>query len=217
MAAPSGQALAAGFASWLERRLEALGMDPDVYPAYIQGVLEEEEESPGEREEALRGVLAAFLEEDDIEDVCQDIINTWCEAQRAAASLRKQEDELQALTSLMEKQAQIVMKTKDVSDEEQKRKAALLAQYANVTDDEDAEEEAERSAAAAAISVERSLFKNTNLDDVLNARKLERDGLRDASQKKKDQDKQQREKEKVAKQERKEKEKKRTQKGERKR
>ncbi|KAH0512163.1 Coiled-coil domain-containing protein 43 [Microtus ochrogaster] len=61
------------------------------------------------------------------------------------------------------------------------------------------------------------LFRNTNVEDVLNARKLERDSLRDESQRKKEQDKLQREKDKLAKQERKEKEKKRTQRGERKR
>lgn len=62
-----------------------------------------------------------------------------------------------------------------------------------------------------------ALFRNTNVEDVLNARKLERDSLRDESQRKKEQDKLQREKDKLAKQERKEKEKKRTQRGERKR
>ncbi|KAJ6660594.1 hypothetical protein lerEdw1_017591 [Lerista edwardsae] len=62
-----------------------------------------------------------------------------------------------------------------------------------------------------------ALFRNTNLEDVMNARKLEREHLRDESQRKKDQDKLQREKDKLSKQERKEKERKRTQKGERKR
>lgn len=62
-----------------------------------------------------------------------------------------------------------------------------------------------------------ALFRNTNLEVVMNARKQEREHLRDESQRKKEQDKLQREKDKLAKQERKEKEKKRTQKGERKR
>ena len=62
-----------------------------------------------------------------------------------------------------------------------------------------------------------ALFKNTNLEDVVNARKLEREHMRDESQRKKEQDRLQREKDKLSKQERKEKEKKRTQKGERKR
>ncbi|KAM8947866.1 coiled-coil domain-containing protein 43 isoform 2-T2 [Pelodytes ibericus] len=215
MAAPSGQVVAGDFGLWLEQRLEELGMDPAVYPAYIQGVLREEDNEE-ERDEALRGILAAFLEEDSIEDVCLEIVSKWHETQRAAAQPKQ---EVQALASMMEKQAQIVVKTKEVSEEEQQRKAALLAQYANITDDENEDEEADShfAAAAAPFNPEKSLFKNTNLEDVLNAKKHERDALKEASQKKKDQDKQQREKEKVAKQERKDKEKKRTQKGERKR
>lgn len=44
--------------------------------------------------------------------------------------------EVQAIASLIEKQAQIVVKHKKVSEETKKGKEALLAQYANVTDDE---------------------------------------------------------------------------------
>lgn len=62
-----------------------------------------------------------------------------------------------------------------------------------------------------------ALFKNTNVEDVLNRRKQQRDEAREDAQKKKEQDKMQREKDKLVKQERKDKEKKRTQKGERKR
>lgn len=71
--------------------------------------------------------------------------------------------------------------------------------------------------ASSALNMPPALFRNTNMEDVVNARKLERELLRDEFQKKKEQDKVQREKDKLAKQERKEKEKKRTQKGERKR
>ncbi|CAH2302636.1 Hypothetical predicted protein [Pelobates cultripes] len=216
MAAPSGQVAAGDFGLWLEQRLEELGMDPAVYPAYIQGVLREEDDNHEERDEALRGILAAFLEEDSIEEVCLEIVTKWYETQNSGPAQPKQEDEVQALASMIEKQAQIVVKAKEVSEEEQQRKAALLAQYANITDDEAEEEEAD-APCAAAFNPEKSLFKNTNLEDVVNAKKLERDALKDASQKKKDQDKQQREKDKLAKQERKDKEKKRTQKGERKR
>lgn len=45
--------------------------------------------------------------------------------------------EVQAIASMIEKQAQIVVKCKEVSEESKKRKEALLAQYANVTDDEE--------------------------------------------------------------------------------
>lgn len=45
--------------------------------------------------------------------------------------------EVQAIASLIEKQAQIVVKQKEVSVEEKRDKQALLQQYANVTDDEE--------------------------------------------------------------------------------
>ncbi|XP_075027271.1 coiled-coil domain-containing protein 43 [Calonectris borealis] len=215
MAAPGGEA-AGGFAAWLAARLEALGLDRAVYGAYIQGLLREEE-SDEERLEALRGVLAACLEEDLLNDVCREVVEKWSESQIVDAK-EKKEDEIQAIASMMEKQAKIVVKPKEVSQEEKQRKAALLAQYANVTDEEDGEDEQNGSIATAVnIGSEKSLFRNTNVEDVLNARKLERELLRDEFQKKKEQDKLQREKDKLAKQERKEKEKKRTQKGERKR
>ncbi|KAM6107961.1 coiled-coil domain-containing protein 43 [Pterocles gutturalis] len=215
MAAPGEEAVG-GFAAWLAARLEALGLDRAVYGAYIQGLLREEE-SDEERLEALRGVLAACLEEDLLNAVCREVVEKWSESQIVDAK-EKKEDEVQAIASMMEKQARIVVKPKEVSQEEKQRKAALLAQYANVTDEEDGEDEQDGSNATAVnIGSEKSLFRNTNVEDVLNARKLERELLRDEFQKKKEQDKLQREKDKLAKQERKEKEKKRTQKGERKR
>lgn len=45
--------------------------------------------------------------------------------------------EVQAIASMIEKQAQIVVKSKEVSEESKKRKEALLAQYANITDEEE--------------------------------------------------------------------------------
>ncbi|RLV91146.1 hypothetical protein DV515_00014196 [Chloebia gouldiae] len=192
------------FPAWLAARLDALGLDRAVYGAYIEGLLREEE-SDEERLEALRAVLAACLEEDLLNDVCREVVERWSDSQ-VVDSKEEKEDEVQAIASMMEKQARIVVKPKEVSQEEKQRKAALLAQYAN-----------DGLATAVNIGSEKSLFRNTNVEDVLNARKLERELLRDEFQKKREQDKLQREKDKLAKQERKEKEKKRTQKGERKR
>lgn len=45
--------------------------------------------------------------------------------------------EVQAIATMIEKQAQIVVKQKEVSEESKKRKEALLAQYANITDEEE--------------------------------------------------------------------------------
>ncbi|XP_009877368.1 PREDICTED: coiled-coil domain-containing protein 43, partial [Apaloderma vittatum] len=154
-------------------------------------------------------------EEDLLNDVCGEVVARWSEAQIVATKEEK-EDEIQAIASMMEKQAKMVVKPKEVSQEEKQRKAALLAQYANVTDEED-EDDRDGSLPLPALNAPAALFRNTNVEDVLNARKLERELLRDEFQKKKEQDKLQREKEKLARQERKEKEKKRTQKGERKR
>nr|XP_009930592.1 PREDICTED: coiled-coil domain-containing protein 43 [Opisthocomus hoazin] len=169
------------------------------------------------RSEPPRGAASPGTEEDLLNDVCREVVEKWSESQIVDAKENK-EDEVQAIASMMEKQAKIVVKPKEVSQEEKQRKAALLAQYANVTDEEDGEDEQNGSTAAAVnIGSEKSLFRNTNVEDVLNARKLERELLRDEFQRKKEQDKLQREKDKLAKQERKEKEKKRTQKGERKR
>uniref|UniRef100_A0A8C6BWA3 Coiled-coil domain-containing protein 43 n=1 Tax=Monodon monoceros TaxID=40151 RepID=A0A8C6BWA3_MONMO len=227
MAAPSAVAAAAsgerdgggsGFESWLDGRLEALGVDRAVYGAYILGVLQEEEEE--EKLDALQGILSAFLEEDSLLNICKEIVERWSETQNVVTKVKK-EDEVQAIATLIEKQAQIVVKPRMVSEEEKQRKAALLAQYADVTDEEEslteAEEKDDSGATTMSTGSEKSLFRNTNLEDVLNARKLERDSLRDESQRKKEQDKLQRERDKLAKQERKEKEKKRTQRGERKR
>ncbi|KAJ7424848.1 Coiled-coil domain-containing protein 43 [Pitangus sulphuratus] len=148
-------------------------------------------------------------EEDLLNDVCREVVEKWSDSQVVDAKEEK-EDEVQAITSMMEKQARIVVKPKEVSSQEEKqRKAALLAQYANVTDEEEYP-----SLCRLRLGV-LALFRNTNVEDVLNARKLERELLRDEFQRKKEQDKLQREKDKLAKQERKEK--KRTQKGERKR
>ncbi|NXL90287.1 CCD43 protein, partial [Alectura lathami] len=161
-------------------------------------------------------------EEDLLSDVCREVVQKWSESQTVDAREEK-EDELQAIASMMEKQARIVVKPKEISQEEKQRKAALLAQYANVTDEEEYPFPVPRETRCfgghtlSALNSLPALFRNTNVEDVLNARKLEREQLRDEFQKKKEQDKLQREKDKLAKQERKEKEKKRTQKGERKR
>ncbi|XP_052402738.1 coiled-coil domain-containing protein 43 [Carassius gibelio] len=205
--------IAGEFENWLNERLDSLEVDREVYGAYILGVLQEEENDE-EQKDALRDILSAFLDEDSLEEVCQQILKQWTECGSRSA-VKGTHDEVQAIASLIEKQAQIVVKQKEVSEEAKKRKEVLLAQYAHVTDEEDEDDEEEQ--AAVGIPSEKSMFRNTNVEEVLNRRKQQRDQAREDAQKKKEQDKMQREKDKLAKQERKDKEKKRTQKGERKR
>ncbi|XP_028454918.1 coiled-coil domain-containing protein 43 [Perca flavescens] len=214
MAAPVADA--GEFESWLNDRLDSLEVDREVYGAYILGVLQEEE-SDEEKEEVLQGILSAFLDEDAVEDVCKQIIKQWTEWHNRSAAKSDDDAEVQAIASMIEKQAQIVVKHKVVSEASKERKEALLAQYANVTDDEDEAEEEEQTSGNCFTGNDKSLFKNTNVEEVLSRQKQKRDQAREDSQKKKEGDKMQREKDKLAKQDRKEKEKKRTQKGERKR
>uniref|UniRef100_A0A3Q0RX18 Coiled-coil domain-containing protein 43 n=1 Tax=Amphilophus citrinellus TaxID=61819 RepID=A0A3Q0RX18_AMPCI len=199
MAAPLTDA--GEFESWLNDRLDSLEVDREVYGAYILGILQEEE-SDEEKEDALQGILSAFLEENTVEDVCKQIIKQWVECCRRSTAKRDAENEVQAIASMIEKQAQIVVKQKEVSEESKKRKEALLAQYCS---------------SSCPLLKLSGLFKNTNVEEVLNRQKQKRDQAREDAQKKKETDKMQREKDKLAKQDRKEKEKKRTQKGERKR
>ncbi|XP_029914924.1 coiled-coil domain-containing protein 43 [Myripristis murdjan] len=206
-----------GFESWLNDRLDSLEVDREVYGAYILGVLQEEE-TDEEKGDALQGILSAFLEEGMLEDVCRQIIQQWTEScARSAAKGDADDVDVQAIASMIEKQAQIVVKQKEVSEESKKRKEALLAQYANVTDEEDEDQEEESTSGTNFPGAEKSLFKNTNVEEVLIRQKQKREQAREESVKKKESDKMQREKDKLAKQERKDKEKKRTQKGERKR
>lgn len=192
-------------------------MDREVYGAYILGVLQEEE-SDEEKEDALQGILSAFLEEDTVEDICKQIIKQWTDfCNRTSAKKDGDDAEVQAIASLIEKQAQIVVKQKEISEESKKRKEALLAQYANVTDEEDEGEEEDATSGNPVPGNEKSLFRNTNVEEVMIRQKQKREQAREDAQKKKETDKMQREKDKLAKQDRKEKEKKRTQKGERKR
>ncbi|XP_064177640.1 coiled-coil domain-containing protein 43 isoform X1 [Anguilla rostrata] len=214
MAAPeTGTSL---FESWLNVRLESLEVDKDVYGAYILGVLQEEE-SEDEKIDALQGILSAFLEDGALEDVCREIIKHWTESTLSTEKITQCDAEVQAIANMIEKQAQIVVKQEEVSEDAKKRKEALLAQYANVSEGEDEIAEEEEAGAACVVDSEKSLFKNTNVEDVLTKKKQQREQARDSAQKKKEQDKMQREKDKLAKQDRKEKEKKRTQKGERRR
>ncbi|CAL8273277.1 unnamed protein product [Lota lota] len=210
MAAPMADA--GEFEKWLNDRLDSLEIDREVYGAYLLGVLQEVE-CEEEKIETLQGILSAFLDGDTLEDVCEQIINQWTEHCNRSTKYDDDDADVQAIASLMEKQAQIVVKPKEVSGDSKKHKEAVLAQYANITD----EEEYPWFYSAFPSLITAALFKNTNVEQVLNRQKEKRDQAREDSQKKKETDKMQREKDKLAKVDRKEKEKKRTQKGERKR
>uniref|UniRef100_V9L8J1 Coiled-coil domain-containing protein 43 n=1 Tax=Callorhinchus milii TaxID=7868 RepID=V9L8J1_CALMI len=173
MAAPSGDGdgdAPAAFCEWLSKRLEQLEIDEDVYGTYINGILREEENEV-EKCDALQGILSAFMDEDSLSNICEEIIQKWSETTNSILAKKKVEDEVQTIANMIEKQAKIVVRPKGISEEEKSRKAALLAQYANVTDEEDDDEETQGATGSFHFSNDKSLFKNTNAAAVLVAKK----------------------------------------------
>ncbi|KAK7807864.1 hypothetical protein U0070_024042 [Myodes glareolus] len=84
----------------------------------------------------MQGILSTFLEEDSLLAICKEIVKRWSEMQNVTTKVKKKkEGEVQAIATLIEKQAQIMVKPRMVSEEEGQRLAALLAQYADVTDE----------------------------------------------------------------------------------
>lgn len=89
-AASSGESdeAGSGFGSWLDGRLEALGVDQAIYGAYILGVLQEKEEE--ERLDALQGILSAFPEGDYLLNICKEIVERWSETQNVTTKVKKE-------------------------------------------------------------------------------------------------------------------------------
>ncbi|CAM1300384.1 CCDC43 (predicted) [Pycnogonum litorale] len=209
------------FEAWLNKKLQDLGTDPDVFSSYIKSILEEDE-SVEEKTESLEGILSE-ISTDKISLLCKDILEKWNVL--VPESTTTKEDILsnvdKKLAIIMEKQAQTVNPAKNLTDEQLRYKQSILAQYGEVCegDEEVSEEEDEKDSAVISgiATVDAFLAKNDNVNSVVEAEKEKREKAKADSDKKRTQDKVNKEKQKEAKQERKDKEKKRTQKGERRR
>ncbi|XP_043911028.1 coiled-coil domain-containing protein 43 isoform X1 [Protopterus annectens] len=77
----------------------------------------------------------SLKEEDTLEEFCKEILTEWLKERTTDA--KGMNDEVEKIANMIEKQAQIVVKQKETSEDDKQRKAALLAQYANVTDEEE--------------------------------------------------------------------------------
>ncbi|XP_006818362.1 coiled-coil domain-containing protein 43-like [Saccoglossus kowalevskii] len=211
-----------GFDVWLSDKLARLEIDQEVFGTYITGILETDDSSYDDKTDALVGILSEIAEES-VQETCEEILKKWDESQKLAiikneeAKALEKEAKEQAFTALLEKHTSSVTK-KEVSAEEKKRKEALLAQYAELSDGEE-DEDVEDSVEDCAYLKENnsSIFKNTNKDDIKDAEKAKREKSKMEHEKKKERDKLQREKDKQKVIDRKDKEKKRTQKQERRR
>ncbi|CAB3995607.1 Hypothetical predicted protein [Paramuricea clavata] len=213
------------FHVWLCSRLKSLNLDEEVLGEYISGILDGDDSTPEEKEEALKETLEGMMESPD-DNVSSDIFMKWKECEEKKAKL-KQESENQKqdiLAAVVEKQMKttnnVNKKPSHKLDENVKKN--LIAQYelhislTDITSSSD-EEAPSQTTKSQPVEKDKGVFQNTNTKSVLDKEKEKRDKQRQENEDKKVKDKEDREKQKTKAEQRKDKEKKRTQKGERRR
>ncbi|XP_071958430.1 coiled-coil domain-containing protein 43-like isoform X3 [Antedon mediterranea] len=199
------------FGSWLIKRLEQLSIDHEVFGSYITGILETEDISDEDKSEALYGVIGGVTEEEEVvESTCKEIITKWHETEQATPGIdngNSSESSESKMASIMEKHATTVLKKEVASNQSTAEKQRLLAQYAEISDNEEDEEDQDGNDDVAG-------FKNRNAEDVAKRQREQREKDKSQHEQRKEQNRLQQEKQKQAALDRKEKEKKRTQKQE---
>ncbi|XP_071958422.1 coiled-coil domain-containing protein 43-like isoform X2 [Antedon mediterranea] len=205
------------FGSWLIKRLEQLSIDHEVFGSYITGILETEDISDEDKSEALYGVIGGVTEEEEVvESTCKEIITKWHETEQATPGIDNgnyitsvffpaSESSESKMASIMEKHATTVLKKEVASNQSTAEKQRLLAQYAEISDNEEDEEDQDGNDDG---------FKNRNAEDVAKRQREQREKDKSQHEQRKEQNRLQQEKQKQAALDRKEKEKKRTQKQE---
>ncbi|CAC5386043.1 unnamed protein product [Mytilus coruscus] len=205
------------FEEWLCAKLLSLDpeIDTDVFVMYINGILETDDSSD-EKKESMSEILSEVFPENS-SDICAEVYSKWEEINGLAASKDNSDSENLAkqLSNMLENQKIESVKPKEnLSKEEIERKAAILAQYSQVSDEEDDD----RPVDPGGDNQDNSLLqKNVNAESVAKVEKEKREKSKMESDKKKEKDKTDREAQKQKQTDRKESEKKRTQKGERRR
>jgi hypothetical protein len=209
------------FDAWLSEKLQNLNaeVDLEVFVSYISGILESEP-SEDEQIESLSGILAEISEED-LDKNCKEIVTKWKEFDETSGAVGGAVSIDATIAGFMEQQKQQVIQTKELSKAEKVNKAAILAQYAHVSDGEGSDIEeapADKSKGQPSGSIDDFfLAENVNTKLVIQRERDQRDKNKTDSASKKQNDKEEREKQKNKAQDRKDAEKKRTQKGEKRR
>lgn len=205
----------ASFETWLNGKLNSLGLDEEVYLDYLKGVLEEGEDAE-ETKEILFDILSGVLEEN-VSEVVDEIVQSWVNFTKSSQTKQvevvdKLNVESLRIKDIIEQQQSKVVQTgkNKLVDSEFKKK--LLEQYAAVSDEERDEDNDDSSSNAKSVPP-----ANTNTHSVIEEERVKREKAKKESDDKKVRDKLNREKDKQKRDERQEKEKKRTQKGERRR
>eukprot|EP00123_Amoebidium_parasiticum_P001547 comp12662_c0_seq1/m.7735 comp12662_c0_seq1/g.7735 ORF comp12662_c0_seq1/g.7735 comp12662_c0_seq1/m.7735 type:complete len:222 (-) comp12662_c0_seq1:28-693(-) len=217
----------AEFNTWLQGRLDSVGLGDDVFVEYIQGILDEASFTPAEKVSSIETFLAAAAELPD--GFADPIIAHWEEIQGAlrkakeeeAARLAANSAVSQALAnsaSAMQKMS-LADTSRVLSEEEKARRAALLQQYGYDSDDESEEEDNESGKPNLGDNPPTidSALLNANQMTILEEQKKKREAMKAAHQQRVDRDKAALEADRKSKAEKKEARKKAAQKGERRR
>ncbi|KAI8764667.1 coiled-coil domain-containing protein 43 [Biomphalaria glabrata] len=217
------------FDVWLTETLKSASsdLDTDVFVSYIIGVLDTESNDE-EREEGIKELLASVVDPDLAAELYASIVQQWEIENKDKKIVAPKEDLGDRLSAMFEKQTLATVQEKKLTKEEADRKAAILAQYGQVsdgeeTDPDDQSEEEEhpvsKSSSGGAGKLDSSdfLVRNVNKEEVQRVEREKREKAKEDQEKKKEKDKQDRQAQKQKQQERKEAEKKRTSKGEKRR
>ncbi|XP_012940724.1 coiled-coil domain-containing protein 43 [Aplysia californica] len=213
---------------WLTETLTAASadIDTDVFVSYIIGILDDD--TPEEdKKEGITELLSGVVEPDAASQLYESIVAKWAE-QNESRTTPESADKGDQLSTFLGQQTLATVKEKKLTKEEAERKAAILAQYAQVSDGEESEDEGDDSDGSPATggggggkgrgeTQDSLLMRNVNKEEVARAEKDLREKAREEVEKKKEKDKQDRAAQKQKQQERKDTEKKRTQKGEKRR
>jgi len=198
---------------WLTDTLTSASsdIDTDVFVGYIISMLEEEDSTEEDTSEAITGLLCGVVEEKVAADLCSTIMDKWSKSIRTANVEPQEIDKSEQLSKMFGQQNLATVQVKTLSAEDRERKAAILAQFAQVSEDEEDDEEFPEDDGGS----DSLMMKNVNKQEVADAERALREKAREESEKKKEKDKADRIAQKQKATERKETEKKRTQKGER--
>ncbi|KAJ8020226.1 Coiled-coil domain-containing protein 43 [Holothuria leucospilota] len=126
------------FESWISTKLQSLNVDDEVFGNYIISLLDTEDTSREEKIEAISGILVE-VENPPVEEICEDILRQWdqCqEKQESKEQVKPVSTSETTMSSIMEKHATAVVK-KELTKEQKAEKAAVLAMYAQVSEEEE--------------------------------------------------------------------------------
>ncbi|GFN92161.1 coiled-coil domain-containing protein 43 [Plakobranchus ocellatus] len=131
------------FDVWLTEKLTSVSpdIDTDVFVGYIIGILDENIDE--DTEESISELMSGVVEADVASEVTKDILHQWNATKDDRNVAKEEEDIGDKLSEMLGKQNLATLTEKKLTKEEAERKAAILAQYSQVSDGEETDEDEE--------------------------------------------------------------------------